>query len=126
MSATIGMRAARTILPSAAVLSTSGQETRIRSAPASSQRRIWSIVATASDVRVLVIVCTVIGASPPTGTLPTMIWRLLRRMISRQGRTEDMGAPIGVPASRGNDSAQPQRDEQAVEQRHQDQHHPAP
>ena len=35
---------------------------------------------------VLVIVCTVIGASPPTGTSPTMIWRHLRRSIVRQGR----------------------------------------
>ena len=56
------------------------------SAPASSQRRIWSIVAPASEVGVLVIVCTVIGASPPTGTLPTMICRLVRRWIVRQGR----------------------------------------
>ena len=45
------------------------------SAPASSQRRIWSIVAFASEVGVLVMVWTVTGASPPTGTLPTMIWR---------------------------------------------------
>ena len=58
---------------SAAVLSTSGHETRMMSTPASSQRRIWSIVALASEVSVLVIVCTVIGASPPTATLPTMI-----------------------------------------------------
>jgi hypothetical protein len=40
------------------------------STPASSQRRIWSIVAFGSLVGVLVIVCTVTGASPPTGTLP--------------------------------------------------------
>src|SRR3990170_5191614 len=86
MSATIGIREARTIWPSAAVLSTSGHETRMMSAPASSQRRIWSIVAVASEVGVLVIVCTVIGASPPTGTLPTMICRLDRRRIVRQGR----------------------------------------
>ena len=32
------------------------------------------------------VVCTVIGASPPTATLPTMIWRDLRRSIERQGR----------------------------------------
>jgi hypothetical protein len=32
-----------------------------------------------SAVRVVVIDCTVIGASPPTATLPTLIWRLLRR-----------------------------------------------
>jgi hypothetical protein len=37
------------------------------------------------------MVCTVIGASPPTGTFPTMIWRDLRRSIVRQGRMEDMG-----------------------------------
>ena len=64
------------------------------SAPASSQRRVCSIVATASSVGVLVMVCTVIGASPPTGTLPTMIWRLLRRMMSRQGLMEDMTGHI--------------------------------
>ena len=44
------------------------------------------MVAAASDVGVLVIDWTVIGASPPTGTLPTMIWRLLRRSIWRHGR----------------------------------------
>ena len=38
------------------------------STPASSQRRIWSIVALASDVSVFVMVCTEIGASPPTST----------------------------------------------------------
>ena len=55
------------------------------SAPASSQRRIWSTVALTSGVGVLVIVCTVTGASPPTGTLPTMICRDLRRSMSLQG-----------------------------------------
>ena len=58
------------------------------SAPASSQRRIWSMVAAASSVGVLVMVCTVMGASPPTGTEPTMICRDLRRSISRQGRMD--------------------------------------
>ncbi|MNC96016.1 hypothetical protein D3C83_132760 [compost metagenome] len=80
------MPEARTIAGSAAVASAVGHETRMMSAPASSQRRIWSIVAPASSVGVLVIVCTVIGASPPTGTLPTMICRLGRRWIVRQGR----------------------------------------
>ena len=37
------------------------------------------MVAAASPVSVLVIDWTVIGASPPTGTVPTWIWRLLRR-----------------------------------------------
>jgi hypothetical protein len=34
----------------------------------------------------------VIGASPPTGTLPTMICREVRRAISRQGLIDDMAA----------------------------------
>src|SRR4051794_29676359 len=96
MSATIGTPAARTISRSAAVLSAVGQETRTMSAPASSQRRICSIVAFASSVGVLVIVWTLIGASPPTGTEPTMIRRDLRRSISRQGRIDDIGAHIGA------------------------------
>ena len=61
MSATIGTREARTICFIAAVDSTSGHETRMMSTPASSQRRIWSIVAFASEVSVLVIVCTLTG-----------------------------------------------------------------
>jgi hypothetical protein len=73
---------------SASVLALSGQDTRTMSAPASSQRRIWSIVAAASEVGVLVIVCTLTGASPPTGTEPTMICRDLRRSMSRQGRMD--------------------------------------
>ena len=56
------------------------------SAPASSSRRIWSIVAAASEVGVLVIDWTLIGAPPPTGTAPTMIWRLWRRSMWRHGR----------------------------------------
>ncbi|NJM85386.1 MAG: hypothetical protein HC839_04330 [Leptolyngbyaceae cyanobacterium RM2_2_21] len=40
------------------------------------QRRIWSMVPATSVVSVLVIVCTEIGASPPTSTRPTRIWRL--------------------------------------------------
>ena len=63
--------------------SSSGQETRTMSTPASSQRRICAMVALASAVSVLVIDCTVIGASPPTGTEPTMICRDLRRSMSR-------------------------------------------
>src|SRR5947208_923447 len=81
MSATIGTFAARTISFSAAVASAVGQDTRTMSAPASSQRRIWSIVAFASSVGVLVMVWTLIGASPPTGTEPTMICRDVRRIM---------------------------------------------
>src|SRR3954463_4766574 len=99
MSATIGTLAERTISFSAAVASAVGQETRMMSAPASSQRRVWAIRALASSVGVLVMVWTLIGASPPTGTEPIMICRDLRRSISRQGRM-DMRAHIGAQALR--------------------------
>ena len=55
-------------------------------APAAAQQFTCSIVAFASVVSVFVIVCTLIGASPPTATRPTWIWRLLRRSMLRQGR----------------------------------------
>src|SRR6185503_1693762 len=86
-----------------------GQETRMMSAPASSQRRIWSIVALASSVGVLVIVWTLIGASPPTGTEPTIICRDLRRSISRQGRMEDIGdlSPPHISDRRGGAKTNP-------------------
>ncbi len=51
------------------------------STPASSARLIWAMVPATSVVSVLVIVCTVIGASPPTGTDPTRIWRERLRVI---------------------------------------------
>jgi hypothetical protein len=79
MSATMGTGLSRTISRSARVESSSGVETRTMSAPASAARCTWSIVPRTSVVSVLVMVCTVIGASPPTGTLPTMIRRDLRR-----------------------------------------------
>ena len=63
------------------MLSGVGQETRTMSTPATSARRIWAMVAAASSVGVLVMVCTLIGASPPTRTLPTLIWREARRAI---------------------------------------------
>jgi hypothetical protein len=53
----------------------SGVDTRTISAPATAQRWICSMVAATSVVSVLVIVCTEIGASPPTSTLPTLICR---------------------------------------------------
>src|SRR5712692_7583639 len=65
----------------------SGQDTRTISAPARSKACTCSTVALMSLVTVLVIDCTVIGASPPTGTLPTWIVRQARRWMSRYGRT---------------------------------------
>src|SRR5690348_3498366 len=87
MSATIGTVTWRTMSLSASADSWSGHDTRTISAPASSSAWIWSTVAFTSCVTVLVIDCTVIGALPPTGTLPTWIWRHLRRWISRYGLT---------------------------------------
>src|SRR5216683_1427821 len=72
---------------SASADSWSGQDTRTMSAPARSKAWTCSTVALMSLVTVLVIDCTVIGASPPTGTLPTWIVRQARRWISRYGRT---------------------------------------
>ena len=69
-----------------------GRRPRPGARPARCRRRrrrsgcICSIVALTSAVSVLVIVWTLIGASPPTGTGPTMIWRDLRRSMLRQGR----------------------------------------
>src|SRR5260370_41225509 len=57
------------------------------SAPARSSAWTCSTVALTSLVTVLVIDCTVIGALPPTGTLPTWIVRQVRRWMSREGRT---------------------------------------
>jgi hypothetical protein len=37
-------------------------------------------VPSTSAVLVMVIDCTLTGAPPPTGTLPTMIWRVGRRL----------------------------------------------
>ena len=51
------------------------------STPARSESWIWATVAATSVVSVLVMVCTVIGASPPTFTEPTLICRERRRSI---------------------------------------------
>jgi hypothetical protein len=49
-----------------------GTETRTISAPAASRALIWATVAATSQVSVLVMLCTLIGASPPTATLANM------------------------------------------------------
>ena len=54
------------------------------------------MVAPASAVSVLVIDCTVMGASPPTSTEPTRILRQGRRWIIRQGRWEFGSADMGA------------------------------
>jgi hypothetical protein len=59
----------------------SGTETRTMSTPAASRRLICATVAATSLVSLLVMLCTAMGASPPTGTLPTQILRDSRRLI---------------------------------------------
>ena len=54
--------------------SSSGHETLTKSAPTFSSDLIWLTVALISVVRVLVIDWTDIGESPPTSTLPTLIF----------------------------------------------------
>lgn len=58
-----------------------GIETLTMSAPALAAARIWADVDSMSSVRVLVIVCTLTGASPPTATFPTWICLVGRRFI---------------------------------------------
>src|SRR3990167_6715211 len=81
ISATSGTLTCCLILPKASAASISGTETRTMSAPASSRRRICATVAATSLVSLLVMLCTAIGASPPTGTEPTHILRVRRRLI---------------------------------------------
>src|SRR3546814_6745997 len=49
-----------------------------------------------SEVRVVVIDCTEIGASPPTSTFPTLILRPLRRGLSTGGGASGMPRLIAV------------------------------
>src|ERR1051326_2255630 len=81
MSATSGMRICRLISPSFSAASRTGTAQRTMSQPAASSAQISSSVAWTSRVSVLVIDCTVIGAPPPTLTLPSWICLLLRRVI---------------------------------------------
>src|SRR5256885_13447539 len=81
MSATSGMRIWRLISPSFSAASRTGTAQRTMSQPAASSDQISRSVASTFRVSVFVIDCTVIGASPPTLTLPTWICRLLRRVI---------------------------------------------
>src|SRR3989442_15242063 len=81
MSATSGMRIWRLISPSFSAASRTGTAQRTMSQPAASSDQISSSVACTSRVSVLVIDCTVMGAPPPTLTLPIWICRVVRRLI---------------------------------------------
>src|SRR5476651_1422899 len=81
MSATSGTLTSCLMRPKASAASMSGTEIRTMSTPAASRRLIWATVAATSLVSLLVMLCTAMGASPPTGTEPTQILRDTRRLI---------------------------------------------
>ena len=58
----------------------------------------WRVALT-SEVSVVVIDCTETGESLPTPTLPTWIWRVLRRGASTGGGAAGMPRLIAVMAS---------------------------
>lgn len=90
MSAITGIEDFRAIVARASASSCVGQATRTIWQPEAVSSAICWSVAPMSEVRVVVIDCTETGASPPTATLPTWIWRLLRRSASRVGT-------VGIP-----------------------------
>ena len=79
MSAMTGICDLRAIAGSASASSWLGQATRTMSQPAAVSSAICWSVALTSAVSVVVMDCTLIGKSDPTPTLPTLIWRVLRR-----------------------------------------------
>src|SRR3954463_3500669 len=93
MSAITGICDLRAICGRASASSWLGQATRTMSQPEAVSSAICCRVVLTSDVSVVVIDCTETGASPPTSTLPTLIWRVLRRGASTGG-----GA-AGIPRS---------------------------
>ena len=73
------------IAASASASSWVGQATRTIWQPDAVSSAICCSVAFTSAVTVVVIDWTLTGASPPTATLPTWIWREGRRGASRRG-----------------------------------------
>ena len=95
MSAITGIYDCCAITANASASSAPGTATRTTSQPAAVSSAICCSVVLTSAVSVVVIDCTEIGAPPPTSTLPTLIWRVLRRGASTGG-----GA-AGIPRSTG-------------------------
>src|SRR5688500_3506102 len=90
MSAITGICDFCAIAGSASASSWLGQATRTMSQPEAVSSAICCNVALTSAVSVVVIDWTDTGAPPPTGTDPTMIWRLCRRGASGGGGTAGM------------------------------------
>src|SRR3954454_17003236 len=87
MSAITGICDFRAMAGSASTSSWDGTATRTIWQPEAVSSAICCKVAFTSEVSVVVIDCTLTGAPPPTGTLPTMICRLRRRGASGGGGT---------------------------------------
>src|SRR5215207_5226048 len=87
MSAMTGIWDFLAMAGSASTSSWDGTATRTIWQPDAVSSAICCRVALTSAVSVVVIDCTLTGAPPPTGTLPTMIWRLCRRGASGGGGT---------------------------------------
>ncbi len=99
MSAITGICECWAISASASASSWLGQATRTMSQPVAVSSAIcWSVELT-SEVSVVVIDCTETGDSLPTPTLPTLIWRVLRRGESTGGGASGMPRLMAVMRS---------------------------
>ncbi len=85
MSAITGIWLFAAMMCSTSASSCDGTATRTISQPEAVSSAICCSVPLMSVVFVVVIDCTLTGASPPTSTLPTLIWRLLRRGARTSG-----------------------------------------
>ena len=90
MSAMTGIWLFFAMIGSASASSRLGTATRTMSQPDAVSSAICCRVALMFVVGVVVIDCTLTWASPPTSTLPTLIWRDLRRGASTSGT-------LGIP-----------------------------
>src|SRR3954447_23370156 len=96
MSAITGIWECCAISGSASASSWLGQATRTMSQPVAVSSAICWRVALTSEVRVVVIDWTEIGDSLPTPTLPTLIWRVVRRGASTGGGAAGIPRLISV------------------------------
>ena len=93
MSAMTGIWDFFAMVGSASASSWDGTATRTIWQPEAVSSAICCRVAFTLAVSVVVIDCTLTGAPPPTGTLPTMTWRDCRRSASGSGGV------AGIPRS---------------------------
>src|SRR5215469_14871473 len=99
MSAITGIWDLRAISGSASASSWDGTATRTIWQPEAVSSAICCKVLFTSAVRVVVIDWTETGAPPPTGTLPTIIWRECRRCASGWGGTPGRPRSIAITQS---------------------------